>query len=165
LLAKTKTATLAAQSWFLIADWRVKVFHSPCDPRENVETWRAAAAEAAALSFLAEQLIFVYGSHGPGSLPQLKGVATELGNDAFGTIATTSLQLQPGLWRFQTRSDDGVRVLVDGEVLLENWTWHGPTEDEAILEVVGGRTLEIVVEHFELDGYATLELRIEPVPE
>lgn len=163
LMAKTTERSFEANDWFLIADWCVTVFPSPCDPREEEATWRAAAQSSTAISFEMEQLDLVYGGGGPGDLPQLKGVKTGIGSEAFGTIASTTLQLTPGMWRFQTRSDDGVRVLVDGKVLFENWTWHGPTVNEGTLEVVGGQPLEIVVEHFELNGYATLELQITPV--
>ncbi|MCP4771453.1 MAG: hypothetical protein GY879_08595 [Planctomycetes bacterium] len=111
-----------------------------------------------------KQLNLVYGMQGPASLPELQGQTVDLGNEGFGTIATTSARLYPGMWLFKMRSDDGVRVTVDGKVLLENWTWHGPTINGAVLEVVGSEAKEIVVEHFELDGYATLELQISPMP-
>jgi nitrous oxidase accessory protein NosD len=162
LMVVTEQQTFSTQDWFLVAAWQVHVFPSPCDPREDEATWRAAALQPPALSFTTQQLSLIYGSGGPGDLAALKGMETKIGKEAFGTIARTSLRLKPGMWRFQTRSDDGVRVLVDGKLLFENWTWHGPTVNEGILEVVGGQPLEIVVEHFELDGYATLELQITP---
>jgi hypothetical protein len=162
LIAKTEQENFTTNDWFLITDWQVTIFPSPCDPREDAATWRVAAQQPTAVAFATEQLTLVYGSGGPGNLAELKGVETGIGKEGFGTIAHTSLQLKPGLWRFQTRSDDGVRVLVNGKLLFENWTWHGPTLNEGILEVVGSEPLEIVVEHFELDGYATLELEITP---
>ena len=53
--------------------------------------------------------------------------------------------------------------MVDGKTVLENWTHHGPTRDTAEIEVEADRAVRIEVEHFELDGYAVLDVQIEPV--
>ncbi|MBI2920322.1 MAG: right-handed parallel beta-helix repeat-containing protein [Planctomycetes bacterium] len=81
--------------------------------------------------------------------------------DHFADRATTRLRLTAGRWRFTTTSDDGVRVLVDGKPVIENWTWHAPATDVAEADLAEG-VHEIVVEHFEIDGYEALELAIEP---
>ena len=52
-------------------------------------------------------------------------------------------------------SDDGVRVLVDGEVVLEDWTWHAPRREEVTLELTAG-VHEVVVEYFQIDGALAL---------
>ena len=66
------------------------------------------------------------------------------------------------MWEFTTLSDDGIRVIVDGKPVIENWAWHGPTRDAGTLELGEDKTIEIEVEHFEIDGYAVLELAITP---
>jgi len=53
-----------------------------------------------------------------------------------------------------------VRVIVDGQEIIENWTWHGPTRNTGTLELHEDRPVQITVEHFEIDGYAVLELEI-----
>ncbi len=58
-------------------------------------------------------------------------------------------------------SDDGVRVLVDGRVVLEDWTWHGPKGADVDVDLAEGEHA-LRVEHFELDGYATLRVRVDP---
>ena len=78
-------------------------------------------------------------------------------------IATAKLLMPAGKWRVSTLSDDGVRVMVDGKPVLENWTWHSPARDSAEFEVDGQGLVTLTVEHFEIDGYAVLELEIEPV--
>jgi hypothetical protein len=85
------------------------------------------------------------------------------GSDRFGMIARTRVELPAGQWRFTTLSDDGVRVLVNGHPVIENWTWHGPTRDSGLHEQSAAGAVEIVVEHFEIDGYAVLEFSLEPV--
>lgn len=64
------------------------------------------------------------------------------------------------MWEFATLSDDGVRVTADGRTIIDNWTWHGPTRDTGTFDLSEDHAVEIVVEHFEIDGYAALELSI-----
>jgi hypothetical protein len=77
-------------------------------------------------------------------------------------VARTRLPLTQGTWDFTTLSDDGVRVTVDGKPVIENWTWHGPTRDTGQLTLETAQTVEIVVEHFQIDGYAVLDFSLEP---
>ena len=75
-----------------------------------------------------------------------------------------------GRWRIRTISDDGVRVSVitssnQTQMLIDNWTWHGPATDEGVFTVVRDNEIVMIrVFYFEIDGYATLELDLEPVP-
>lgn len=134
------------------------------DPREHLEQWRELAQGETAVKAEAKNLVFPYGWGGPSD----QKVSTEvtdakLGGDYFGMIARTQLPLSAGVWEFATLSDDGVRVTVDGKPVIENWAWHGPTRDVGRLELKESKTVEIVVEHFEIDGYAVLELGISSV--
>ncbi|MGQ0615135.1 MAG: hypothetical protein ACT4PV_15490 [Planctomycetaceae bacterium] len=47
-------------------------------------------------------------------------------------------------------------------VVLENWTWHGPTEDRVVVELEAGERA-FLLEHFELDGWAALAFDLRPV--
>ena len=53
-------------------------------------------------------------------------------------------------------------MFIDGKKVLENWTWHGPTKDETIIELKAGAH-DIRIEHFEIDGYAQLQFSILPI--
>ena len=79
-------------------------------------------------------------------------------------VAKARLPLVKGTWELQTLSDDGVRVSVDGKPVIENWAWHGPTRNSGKLELEADKTVEIVVEHFQIDGYAVLEFSLAPAP-
>lgn len=146
----------------LVADWEVRWFRSPTDPREDLGTWRAAAELDSTVRARMSELRLPYGMGGPSGLAALEGVEGLPGSDYFGTIARTRLPLPAGRWTIWTNSDDGVRVLVDGQAVIENWTWHAPTRDEGSFELTEAREVDIVVEHFELNGYAVLELGLEP---
>ncbi len=84
--------------------------------------------------------------------------------DHFGLIARTSLPIPPGKWKFITTSDDGVRVTVGDKPVIDNLTWHVPTRDEGTYDSTTQAPTDIMVEYFEIDGFATLELEIQPVP-
>ena len=148
----------------VVAKWNAVFFPWTVDPREDLARWRAEAASANARSAEVDSLSFAYGSGGPRD----RGISDAItkagpGADHFGMIATTKLVLTPGKWRVRTLSDDGVRVMVDGKPVLENWTWHAPTPNTGEFDVATEHLAEITVEHFEIDGYAVLEFGLEPV--
>jgi hypothetical protein len=116
------------------------------DPRGDLDTWRARRFQP-----LVRKDVDNFGS------PWSDGeVRAAVGNERFGLIARTELVTEADrTYRLAVLSDDGVRILLDGKVVLENWTWHPPTRDEVQLEIPRGRhTLE--VEYFQLDGAAAL---------
>ncbi len=59
----------------------------------------------------------------------------------------------------RTRSDDGIRLWMDDELVIDDWSWHPPREHRYDFEVtVERQRIEIRVEHFEIDGFAVLEV-------
>lgn len=131
------------------------------DPRQHLEEWRKLAKGPTAAKAELKELVLKYGMRGPSDLGLSPAVtAAKLGSDYFGMIATTKLPLPKGKWQFKTFSDDGVRVTVDGKNIIDNWTWHVPTRNTGTLDLPADKIVEITVEHFEIDGYATLELEI-----
>ncbi len=144
----------------LAARWQATFFPWPAtvDPRKDLDGYRKLAEGPSAVSDLIEELSLKYGMRGPSDIGiSEKITAAKLPQHHFGMVARTRLPLAKGTWQFTTLSDDGVRVSVNGRPVIENWTWHGPTRDTGKLTVEADRTVEIVVEHFQIDGYAVLE--------
>jgi len=78
-----------------------------------------------------------------------------------GLIASTTIEIaEAGRYRLAVTSDDGVRVVVDGNVVLENWTWHAATRDVRDISLARGRH-EIVIEYFQIDGARALIVELE----
>lgn len=147
---------------FVNTSWDATAFAYTVDPREDLEAWRqeSAGGTKARLS----SLNLPFGSRGPASIRAFSQFGFDSAvRDRFGIIARTEITLPAGQWRLRTRSDDGVRVLVDGETIIENWTHHGATWDEGVVTLEAEKRVPIVVEYFELDGAAVLEFQIEPV--
>ncbi len=160
---RTRGVELPIRGTVITAVWQLSAFQwdDATDPRKDLAAWRALADKAGTFSVMASSLNFDYGHGGPREQPwagPLKALAPDA--DQFGMIARARLTLGKGRWRITTLSDDGVRVLADGSPLIENWTWHAPTRDSAMLELAEEREVEFVVEHFEIDGYAVLKFDI-----
>ncbi|MFN0241921.1 MAG: right-handed parallel beta-helix repeat-containing protein [Planctomycetota bacterium] len=132
-------------TWF---SWR-----DAADPRADVAAWRALASKPLAEGEVAN---FVQ--------PWMDDdVRAAVGNDHFGLVATSTLTIDvPGTYRLTVVSDDGVRVKLDGEMVLENWTWHAPTRDTAdVVLSTGEHTLEL--EYFQIDGASALSIELAAV--
>ena len=61
-------------------------------------------------------------------------------------------------YAFFTASDDGVRLTLDGRVLIDNWTDHGTTIDSATVELKAGQAYDIKLEFYENGGSAVIQL-------
>lgn len=62
-------------------------------------------------------------------------------------------------YTFYTTSDDGVRLWVDGQLLIDNWTDHSATTDTGTISLQGGTRYDIRMEYYEngWDAVAKLE--------
>jgi phage tail-like protein len=61
-------------------------------------------------------------------------------------------------YTFHTISDDGVRLWVDGRLIIDNWTDHAPTEDTGRIALVADRWYPIALEFYQKGGGATIKL-------
>lgn len=64
-----------------------------------------------------------------------------------------------GTYTIYTDSDDGIRVQVDGEMLIDNWTNHGTTENSGTVYLKAGVKVPVYVRYYENTGGATLRLK------
>jgi hypothetical protein len=62
-------------------------------------------------------------------------------------------------YTFYISVDDGVRLWVDGQQLVDNWTAYGPTEKSGKIDLAGGQTYSVLMEMYENGGSAVAELR------
>ena len=83
------------------------------------------------------------------------------GVDADTFSVRWSGQLVPrytGTYTLYTVTDDGVRLWVDGLLMIDNWTDHAPTEDSRSMFLEAGRRYQIVMETYENTGGAVAKL-------
>ena len=97
-----------------------------------------------------EGINFDWGSGSPGP-----GVAT----NSFSARWTGQIEIPAtGSYRFQTLSDDGVRVYVDGVRVINNWSNHGATRNTSSARTYTEGRHAIIVEYYENTGSAVMKL-------
>ncbi len=124
------------------------------EPIASAAQWQAeyfnnvALAGAPAWSGSVAEIQFDWGGGSPAP-----GVAA----DRFSARYTFAAQFAAGLYVFRVRSDDGVRLWVDDQLVLDRWVVRSATDDEAALQLAAG-THRIRLEYFEDVGLAELRL-------
>jgi glucose/arabinose dehydrogenase len=83
----------------------------------------------------------------------------ELGPDGF-SVRWTGFVIPEfsQTYSFYTMSDDGVRLRVNGQLLVDNWTDHGPTENSGAIALSAGVPASLVLEYYENTGGARIGL-------
>lgn len=92
------------------------------------------------------------------------GIKNDLGTyPQFVTIANGSAEFEKGIYELGVTWDDAVRVYVDGKLVINEWNPSLYKFDESPHKTIklqlGGKH-DIMVEHVELAGFATLSLKI-----
>ena len=90
---------------------------------------------------------FSYRSPIPGTVP----------TDHFALLATRTYKFEGGLYSFNTVSDDGIRLLLDGQEVVARWSHHGAEAGQAQIQVSPGNH-ELRVEYFQEDGAAVIQV-------
>ncbi len=84
---------------------------------------------------------------------------SSIGADTFSVRWTGSIEpLSTGTHTFFTRSDDGVRLWVNNQLVINNWTRHAPTVNSGRIDLVAGQRYDIRMEYFEHTGGAVIRL-------
>jgi parallel beta-helix repeat protein len=85
--------------------------------------------------------------------------AAGIGNDYYSVRWTG--QIEPRYsenYTFSTVSDDGVRLYINNQLIINNWTNHGDTEDFGTITLQAGQKYDIRLEYYEAYSYATAKL-------
>ena len=89
-----------------------------------------------------------WGTGGPGN---------GLGNDYFSARWEGSFPLEAATYTFVARADDGLRLWVDGQLLIDQWKTQAPTEYRATKALTAG-SHTVRVEYFENTGGAVAQV-------
>ncbi len=120
--------------------WRSEYFNN-----ENLTGAPAAVRSDAAIDF-------DWGDTSP--------ISGTLAADRFSVRWSRNIRFSGGQWRFKTSTDDGVRLWVDGELVIDQWrTMQGETHETTLLLQEGVHGVRM--EYFEREGAARARLLIE----
>jgi hypothetical protein len=88
------------------------------------------------------------------------GPDTTVGDDNFSARWTGEVEVAfTETYTFYTSSDDGVRLWVDGQQLVNNWTDHSTVENSGTIDLVAGNMYSLIMEYYENGGGAVAQLR------
>jgi uncharacterized repeat protein (TIGR03806 family) len=80
--------------------------------------------------------------------------------DHFTVLWTGQVQPQfSETYTFTTTTDDGVRLWVNSQLLIDEWTDQGPTPWSAAIALTGGQRYDLRMAYYENGGGATAQLR------
>jgi glucose/arabinose dehydrogenase len=85
--------------------------------------------------------------------------ASAIGVEAFSARWTGQvLAPSTGTYTFYTQSDDGIRLWVNGQAIVDNWVAHSLTENSGTIALTAGQRYDIKIEYYENRGSAVARL-------
>jgi len=85
-----------------------------------------------------------------------------IGTDDFSVRWTMSTVLSAGQYQFTVTADDGVRLYLDGKMIIDQWKDQPATTYNSI-KIISAGTHTITMEYYERSGVATARLAWQPV--
>ena len=82
--------------------------------------------------------------------------ASTLPSDHFSVRWSRRVHFNEGHYRFAVRADDGVRIWIDGVLVLDRW--HGGDTEDLFERWMPGGHHNVIVEYFELEGIARIHV-------
>jgi nitrous oxidase accessory protein NosD len=137
--------------FFLPIAWDVRFFEyaESTDPVKAPQAFAKLLAGAPLKTSKVERLNYLSGRPLEDGLPR----------DRFAILADGIAELPAGEYTLQVIADDGARVWVDGELVIDAWAPHESRVDTA--RIRGGKR-RLRVEYYEIGGFAELRLDIQP---
>jgi hypothetical protein len=62
-------------------------------------------------------------------------------------------------YTFSTRGDDGVRLWIGDELVIDDWNIHGPTDNFGTKQLEAGKLYDVRLEYFDNSGAAQIQLK------
>ena len=135
--------------FFVPIDWRVRyyAFDQAAAPDRAPDAFARVVAGTPAKTDRRDRLDYMSGG----------SIADGLPRDRVALIAEGDLDLPRGRYVVRTISDDGIRVWMDDEKIIDRWTPHESALDE--VPITGGKH-RLKVEYYEIGGFAELRFEI-----
>jgi nitrous oxidase accessory protein NosD len=148
-VAAGKPYTFGYSRFFVPAGWNVRYygFDAQAAPDTHADAFARVLSGEPVKTEHRDRLDFESG--GP--------IADGVPRDRVALVAEGTVDLPAGAYEIRTISDDGIRVWVDDERVIDDWTPHESAIDRA--PIAAGRH-RIKVEYFELGGFAELRFDI-----
>jgi hypothetical protein len=121
-------------------------------PGFRAEYFRGTAFQTSVLTRTDTKIDFDWGTNAP---------APEVPRENFSVRwSATFTPPATGMYTFTAVADDGVRVLIDGKPLLEDWAVNMARESKGSITLNAGQAYAFTMEYYQADGGATASLRV-----
>jgi parallel beta-helix repeat protein len=139
----------AYSRFFVPADWQVRfyAFDEDARPDRHPDAFARVLSGAPLKTERRDRLDFMSG----------RAIADGIPADRVAVVAEAAIDLPPGRYTVRTISDDGIRVWMDDERIIDRWTPHESAIDT--VPVTGGKR-RFKVEYYEIGGFAELRFEI-----
>jgi hypothetical protein len=134
---------------FVPIDWQIRyyTFDEASQPDKEADAFARVLSGPPVTSDRRDKLDYMSGG----------AIADGLPKDRVAVVAEGEIDLPPGRYTIRTISDDGIRVWMDDERILDHWTPHESAIDT--VPVTGGKR-RFKVEYYEIGGFAELRFEI-----
>jgi parallel beta-helix repeat protein len=135
--------------FFVPIDWQIRyyTFDEAARPDRSAEAFARVLSGTPIKTDRREALDFMSGG----------AIADGLPRDRVALVAEGAVELPPGRYTLRTISDEGIRVWMDDERIIDRWTPHESAVDT--VPVTGGKR-RFKVEYYEIGGFAELRFEI-----
>ena len=146
---------LDAQGCVLVEDVAVPLSLPPFD-NSSMDGYAVRVADVAGATEEFPAVLTVIGDVAAGRSQQLT-----VGPGQAARIMTGQVQAPiSGAFKFSTVSDDGIRVWVNGQLVINNWTDHASTTNtSASINLTAGTKYSLKVEYYEHTGNTVAKLQ------
>lgn len=151
--AKGKPYKFSYRKSFIPIDWNVKWFqwNDSNDPRTKETEFQKLLQSLPLKTEQTNRLNYSWSG----------SIGKDLPRDKFATFAEGIFEVSTGNYQLNVTTDDGVRVWIDDQLVIKDaWKYQGPTTYTTQLKLGGKHRIR--VEHFEIDGFATLRVDLQP---
>jgi nitrous oxidase accessory protein NosD len=148
--AADEPSTFSWSRFFVPIGWDIKLFEytDATDPTKQPDAFQKLLAGHPLKAITHDRLDYVTG----------RSIEEGTPRDKVALVAEGTADLPPGDYTLTVISDDGARVWMDGEVVLDSWTPHESRVDRA--PISGGKR-RFKVEYYEIGGFAELRFDIQ----
>ena len=146
-------APLREAAWMLVSPWSLELYSAVFPRGGEEEAWRQRSHEP--VERRTEPALSLEGWWDTGFGPSNQDYS-------FGIIATTTIDVPTGAYRFLVTSSDGARLWIDDRLAIDAWTTRRATTDEARIQLSAGPH-KVRLEYFQAGDTSLLWVRAEPL--
>jgi tetratricopeptide (TPR) repeat protein len=144
---------LSEASWMLVSHWNLELYDVDFVQGSVEDQWHRRLASAPD-ERRREPALALEGWWATGFGPMNQ-------ENSFGIVATTTIEVPAGVYRFLVTASDGARLWIDDQLKIDSWIKRPSTTDAAIVQLSEGPH-RVRLDYFQAGGVSLVWVRAEP---